>query len=236
MIDHVLQIPSRAAAPGGTPHVLPSGLSAIRTARLRLTLSTPRGQRRGTGGRLPRVSRGSGRSRRSEPWPSTATRPSGGHDLSSRLHDQADHRGRRDDPGRGVPAPARHPLDEWLPELRDGRALRTIDAPLDDTVPAKRPLMLRDLLTFRSGYCDFALFAPGCPFQKGLEDAGPPSDLAVPGTPDESRQRPGRSRRRTSRASACSHTSAQTLGVLIARVSGSHSAASSESAYSSRSG
>jgi CubicO group peptidase (beta-lactamase class C family) len=64
------------------------------------------------------------------------------------------------------------PLDEWLPELRDGRVLRMIDAPLDDTVAATRPLTLRDLLTFGSGYGDFGLFAPGCPFQKGLEDAG----------------------------------------------------------------
>ena len=38
MIDHVLQTRSRAAAPSGTPHVLPSDFSAVRTARLRLAL------------------------------------------------------------------------------------------------------------------------------------------------------------------------------------------------------
>ena len=31
------------------------------------------------------------------------------------------------------------PVDEWLPELKDRRVLRTIESPLDDTVPAKRP-------------------------------------------------------------------------------------------------
>src|SRR6478672_3719579 len=44
------------------------------------------------------------------------------------------------------------PVDEWLPELKDRRVLRTIESPLEDTVPARRPITLRDLLTFRSGY------------------------------------------------------------------------------------
>ncbi len=41
------------------------------------------------------------------------------------------------------------PVDEWLPELKDRKVLRTIDSPLDDTVSAKRPITLRDLPTFR---------------------------------------------------------------------------------------
>jgi CubicO group peptidase (beta-lactamase class C family) len=53
------------------------------------------------------------------------------------------------------------PVDDWLPELRNRRVLRTIAGPLDDTVPATRPITLRDLLTFRSGYGDLGLFAPG---------------------------------------------------------------------------
>jgi CubicO group peptidase (beta-lactamase class C family) len=55
------------------------------------------------------------------------------------------------------------PVDEWLPELRNRRVLRTLDSALDDTVPAKRSITLRDLLTFRSGYGDLALFSPACP-------------------------------------------------------------------------
>src|SRR5690242_6859479 len=43
------------------------------------------------------------------------------------------------------------PVDTWLPELKDRKVLRSIDGPLDDTVPAKRPIIVRDLLTFRSG-------------------------------------------------------------------------------------
>jgi CubicO group peptidase (beta-lactamase class C family) len=44
------------------------------------------------------------------------------------------------------------PVDEWLPELKDRKVLRTIDSPLDDTVRAARAITVRDLLTFRSGY------------------------------------------------------------------------------------
>ena len=41
------------------------------------------------------------------------------------------------------------PVDGLLPELASRRVLREPGAPLDDTVPARRPITLRDLLTFR---------------------------------------------------------------------------------------
>src|SRR5207248_8222259 len=43
------------------------------------------------------------------------------------------------------------PVDRWLPELPDRKVLHAIDAPVGDTVPAKRAITLRDLLTFRLG-------------------------------------------------------------------------------------
>lgn len=43
------------------------------------------------------------------------------------------------------------PVDEWLPELADRRVIRSLDADLDDTGPAERPITLRDLLTMRMG-------------------------------------------------------------------------------------
>ncbi len=43
------------------------------------------------------------------------------------------------------------PVDRWLPELRDRSVLRDLAAPLDDTVPARRAITLRDLLTCRMG-------------------------------------------------------------------------------------
>src|SRR5438094_8794405 len=43
------------------------------------------------------------------------------------------------------------PVDDLLPELADMAVLADPNGPLDDTVPAKRPITLRDLLTYRLG-------------------------------------------------------------------------------------
>ena len=44
------------------------------------------------------------------------------------------------------------PVDRWLPELAERQVLKRLDGPLDDTVPAKRPITVRNLLTFRMGF------------------------------------------------------------------------------------
>jgi len=44
------------------------------------------------------------------------------------------------------------PVDRLLPELAQRRVLRRMDGPLDDTVPAVRPVTVRDLLTFTHGF------------------------------------------------------------------------------------
>jgi CubicO group peptidase (beta-lactamase class C family) len=44
------------------------------------------------------------------------------------------------------------PVDRLLPELADRRVLTRIDGPLDQTVPAVRPITVEDLLTFRMGH------------------------------------------------------------------------------------
>ena len=43
------------------------------------------------------------------------------------------------------------PVDGLLPELADRHVLKRIDSPLDDTEPARRPITVEDLLTFRLG-------------------------------------------------------------------------------------
>jgi CubicO group peptidase (beta-lactamase class C family) len=40
------------------------------------------------------------------------------------------------------------PVDRLLPELAERRVLTRLDAPLDDIVPAQRPITVRDLLRF----------------------------------------------------------------------------------------
>ncbi|MEV4890082.1 serine hydrolase domain-containing protein [Nonomuraea sp. NPDC055795] len=50
------------------------------------------------------------------------------------------------------------PVDPWLPELADRQVLRRPDGPLDETVPARRPITVRDLLTSTFGLgLDFEL-------------------------------------------------------------------------------
>ncbi|GGQ01471.1 serine hydrolase domain-containing protein [Streptomyces roseolilacinus] len=52
------------------------------------------------------------------------------------------------------------PTDAWLPELADRRVLERPDGPLDDTVPARRPITVRDLLTSTCGL-GLDMTAPG---------------------------------------------------------------------------
>lgn len=114
------------------------------------------------------------------------------------------------------------PVDDFLPELANRKVLRTIDSELDDTVPAKRPLTTRDLLTYRSGYGEVAFLSPTCPLQRALIEARLPlSAWMFPGTPDDFMQclarlplahQPGER--------WLYHMSAEILGVLIARVAG----------------
>jgi CubicO group peptidase (beta-lactamase class C family) len=113
------------------------------------------------------------------------------------------------------------PVDRLLPELADRRVVRRIDGPVDDTVPARRPITVRDLLTFRMGFGGY--FGP-CP----VNDAAAPLQLSVgppapslPPEPDEWM------RRLSTLPLMCQpgerwlyHTGADVLGVLIARASG----------------
>ncbi len=114
------------------------------------------------------------------------------------------------------------PVDEWLPELAGRRVLRTIESPLDDTVPAKRPITLRDLLTFRSGYGEVAFLSPTCPIQKALAEARLPlSEWPFAGTPDEFMKRLGSLPLVHQPGERwLYHMGSEILGVLIARVSG----------------
>jgi CubicO group peptidase (beta-lactamase class C family) len=80
------------------------------------------------------------------------------------------------------------PVDRLLPELADRRVLKRIDGPLDETVPAKRPITIRDLLTFRMGF-GLVLAPPDAyPVLSAANELqismGPPSPAMAP-APDE---------------------------------------------------
>src|SRR5215210_7556876 len=84
------------------------------------------------------------------------------------------------------------PVDQWLPELADRRVLRAIDSPLDETLPANRPITLRDLLTFRLGIGAVMIFPPRYPIQRAMAEAGVGPGPVLPAhTPDELMKRFG---------------------------------------------
>ncbi|MDB5393762.1 MAG: beta-lactamase [Rhodospirillales bacterium] len=114
------------------------------------------------------------------------------------------------------------PVDRLLPELADRKVLRTIASQVDDTVPANRPITLRDLLTFRSGYGAVMTYPGTYPIQQAIADAGlapgpnpptisPDAWMAKLATLPLIHQ-PGEA--------WLYHTASDILGVLVARVSG----------------
>ena len=62
------------------------------------------------------------------------------------------------------------PVDELLPELADRKVLREIDGPLADTVPAKRAITLRDLLTLRIGLGYIMARSSDWPIQQAVNE------------------------------------------------------------------
>ncbi len=70
------------------------------------------------------------------------------------------------------------PIGRLLPELANPQVLRSIDGPVDDVEPARRPITVRDLLTFTSGWGQ-PFVPPGTyPFQDRAREVrgydGPP--------------------------------------------------------------
>ncbi|HEY0541219.1 MAG TPA: serine hydrolase domain-containing protein [Actinoallomurus sp.] len=114
------------------------------------------------------------------------------------------------------------PVDDLLPELADRRVLRRVDGPLDETVPAERSITVRDLLTFRLGLG--AIFAPPgtYPIQRALDETGVDRGPdGPPHAPDEWIKRLGALPLVHQPGTAWMyHTSADVLGVLIARAAG----------------
>jgi CubicO group peptidase (beta-lactamase class C family) len=116
------------------------------------------------------------------------------------------------------------PVDRLLPELAGRRVLLRVDGPLDDTVPAARPITVRDLLTFRMGFGIVWGPPDATPIQRAAAELhlgafGPPKPEEPP-PPDEWIRRfatlplmhqPGQR--------WMYNTGAEVLGVLLARAS-----------------
>jgi len=114
------------------------------------------------------------------------------------------------------------PVDGLLPELADRQVLARIDAPLDDTVPAQRPITVRDLLTFLMGI-GVVMAPPGqFPIQRAMGEAGLEPGPETPDvTPEEWMKRLGRLPLAYQPGEKwLYHTGADALGVLMARATG----------------
>ncbi len=113
------------------------------------------------------------------------------------------------------------PVEKWLPELASPVVVRTPAGPVDDVVPAARPITVLDLLSFRAGYgfpSDFTLPVVGLLFNELRQ--GPPQPQLV-AAPDEWMatlsgipllHQPGEA--------WLYNTCSDILGVLVARASG----------------
>jgi CubicO group peptidase (beta-lactamase class C family) len=121
------------------------------------------------------------------------------------------------------------PVDRLLPELADRRVLKRLDGSLDDTVPAKRPISVRDLLTLRMGFgyiMEPASMDPSRPYTilKAANEQqlllGPPRPQTLP-APDEWMRRVGTLPLMHQPGERWMYDlGLDVLGVLIARASG----------------
>jgi CubicO group peptidase (beta-lactamase class C family) len=116
-------------------------------------------------------------------------------------------------------------IEPWIPELANRRVLRSLSGPLDDTIPAHRPITVRDLLTFRMGFGSVMAPPDTYPIQKLIREYriggdGPPRPSQAP-TTDQWIQRLGSLPLMAQPGERWLYnTSSDVLGLLIARVSG----------------
>ncbi|MEU9305839.1 serine hydrolase domain-containing protein [Streptomyces sp. NPDC048269] len=113
------------------------------------------------------------------------------------------------------------PVNRWLPELAAPMVVRTPSSPVDDVVPAERPITVEDLLTFRAGHgfpSDFSLPAVRLLFSELGQGPPQPQRIAAPDAWMAALARipllhqPGRA--------WLYNTGSDILGVLIARAAG----------------
>ncbi|WP_433250734.1 serine hydrolase domain-containing protein [Streptosporangium sp. CA-135522] len=110
-------------------------------------------------------------------------------------------------------------VQEWLPELAERRVLRQVDGPLEDTVPARRPITVRDLLTSTFGL-GMDLTALGTPIMNAVFERELTGHGETP-EPDEWMRRLGELPLMYQPGAQWQyHISHDVLGVLVARVSG----------------
>ncbi|MEU3844127.1 serine hydrolase domain-containing protein [Streptomyces sp. NPDC028635] len=112
-------------------------------------------------------------------------------------------------------------VEPWLPELADRRVLKRIDGPLDETVPARRPISVRDVLTSTFGL-GMDMTVLGTPIMGAVFEQGLTPNLPEPmPEPDEWMRRLGTLPLMHQPGERWQYQIASDLlGVLVARVTG----------------
>jgi CubicO group peptidase (beta-lactamase class C family) len=117
------------------------------------------------------------------------------------------------------------PVDRLLPELANRKVLKRLDGPLDDTVPAKRPITVRDLLTFRMGFGSVMAQPDSFPIQRAMRELriggdGPPHPSKAPGTDEWLRRLSTLPLMNQPGERWMYNTGSDVLGILVERASG----------------
>jgi CubicO group peptidase (beta-lactamase class C family) len=114
------------------------------------------------------------------------------------------------------------PVDGFLPELASRRVLNSLEGPIEDTVPARRSITTRDLLTFTLGMGAVMVWPARHPIQHAAAALGlAPGPFQLDMSADEFMQRLGSLPLIHQPGERwLYHTGSDVLGVLIARVTG----------------
>ncbi|HEY5757053.1 MAG TPA: serine hydrolase domain-containing protein [Steroidobacter sp.] len=116
-------------------------------------------------------------------------------------------------------------IEPWVPEMANRRVLKSIASQMDDTVPARRSITVRDLLSYRMGFGSVMAMPDTYPIQKYIREYrlggdGPPYPAKAPTTEEWIRRLGSLPLMAQPGERWLYNTSADVLGVLIERVSG----------------
>jgi CubicO group peptidase (beta-lactamase class C family) len=117
------------------------------------------------------------------------------------------------------------PVERWLPELANRRVLKSIGSQLDETVPARRAITVRDLQSFTFGFGSVMAMPGTYPIQKPVRDGhllgdGPPHPSQLPSMDEWIRRLGALPLMYQPGERWLYNTGSDVLGVLIQRVSG----------------
>jgi CubicO group peptidase (beta-lactamase class C family) len=117
------------------------------------------------------------------------------------------------------------PVDQWLPELASRRVLKSIESKVDDTVPARRAITVRDVLTYRMGFGSIMAAPDTYPIQRAIRELriggdGPPRPSDMPKAHEWMRRLGSLPLLAQPGERWMYHVSGDVLGVLVARASG----------------